>query len=305
MTTDRPLELVVRPSRPVDLVRTLTAFRLVAGDPAFRVAADGVWRATNTPHGPATMRAASTAADGAIHFRFWGQGAEWLGALAPLLIGEADQLHELADHHPLVTELHRRHPHIRMGRSNAIVESLVPVILGQKVTTIEASRGYAALVRRFGEPAPGPGGLRLAPTPARMATLGYAELHPCGIERRRAETILRVCRRADRLEALSVEPPAEARRVLECFAGIGPWTSASVTLVTHGDPDAVIVGDYHLPHLVAYALAGERRATDARMLELLEPYRGQRARVAKLLMLSGRKPERRAPKRPLRHLARL
>ena len=34
---------------------------------------------------------------------------------------------------------------------------------------------------------------------------------------------------------------------------------------------------------MAWALAGEPRADDARMLELLEPYRGQRGRVQRLL----------------------
>jgi 3-methyladenine DNA glycosylase/8-oxoguanine DNA glycosylase len=69
--------------------------------------------------------------------------------------------------------------------------------------------------------------------------------------------------------------------------GIGPWTIAEVGRVAYGDPDAVSVGDYHLPNLVAWALAGEPRADDARMLELLEPYRGQRGRVQRLLEASG------------------
>ena len=54
-----------------------------------------------------------------------------------------------------------------------------------------------------------------------------------------------------------------------------------------GDDDAVSVGDFHIPNLVAWALAGEPRADDARMLELLEPYRGRRALVIRLLELSG------------------
>ena len=55
------------------------------------------------------------------------------------------------------------------------------------------------------------------------------------------------------------------------------------------------VGDFHLPNLVAWALAGEPRADDARMLELLEPYRGQRARVIRLLELSGIRAPRYGP----------
>jgi 3-methyladenine DNA glycosylase/8-oxoguanine DNA glycosylase len=70
-----------------------------------------------------------------------------------------------------------------------------------------------------------------------------------------------------------------------------------------GDPDAVSVGDYHLPHLVCWALAGERRGTDERMLELLEPYRGQRARVALLLEQGGLMQKRRAPRMAARSIA--
>jgi 3-methyladenine DNA glycosylase/8-oxoguanine DNA glycosylase len=70
-----------------------------------------------------------------------------------------------------------------------------------------------------------------------------------------------------------------------------------------GDPDAVSVGDYHLPTLVCWALADEPRGTDERMLELLEPYRGQRARVALLIEHAGIAQRRRAPRMPLRNIA--
>ena len=83
---------------------------------------------------------------------------------------------------------------------------------------------------------------------------------------------------------------------MTAFPGIGQWTAAEVARTALGDKDAVSVGDYHLPSLVAWALAGERRADDARMLELLEPYRGQRARVIRLLEVSGVGPPRRGPR---------
>jgi 3-methyladenine DNA glycosylase/8-oxoguanine DNA glycosylase len=78
-----------------------------------------------------------------------------------------------------------------------------------------------------------------------------------------------------------------ARERLQAFPGVGPWTAAEVARIALGDADAVSVGDYHLPHLVGWALAGEARGTDERMLELLEPYRGQRGRVQLLLEASG------------------
>ena len=43
-----------------------------------------------------------------------------------------------------------------------------------------------------------------------------------------------------------------------------------------GDPDAISIGDFHLPHLVCFAMAGEPRGTYERMLELLEPFRPHR-----------------------------
>jgi 3-methyladenine DNA glycosylase/8-oxoguanine DNA glycosylase len=54
-----------------------------------------------------------------------------------------------------------------------------------------------------------------------------------------------------------------------------------------GDPDAVIVGDLHIPRLVAWALAGETEADDPRMLALLEPYRGHRFRLIRLFYAAG------------------
>lgn len=94
-----------------------------------------------------------------------------------------------------------------------------------------------------------------------------------------------------------------ARRRLEAFPGVGPWTAAKVALVALGDTDAVHLGDYHLPHTVAYALEGTPRSTDERMLELLEPYRGQRARVIRLIGVAGISAPRYGPKMPLRSIS--
>jgi len=54
-----------------------------------------------------------------------------------------------------------------------------------------------------------------------------------------------------------------------------------------GDVDAAIPGDLHLPRVVCYALAGEFRGTDERMMELLEPFRGHRFRIIRLLYSAG------------------
>ena len=131
----------------------------------------------------------------------------------------------------------------------------------------------------------------------------YLEFHPLGLERRRAEVLRRIGRLGPDIEAFTALPADAARARLREIPGIGPWTAAEATRVAFGDPDAVSVGDAHLPDLVAWALAGQPRADDARMLELLEPYRGQRARVVRLLEAAGIKIPRFGPRFGPRRIA--
>ena len=68
------------------------------------------------------------------------------------------------------------------------------------------------------------------------------------------------------------------------------FRSAETTQRSHGDPDSPSVGDYHLPAVVGWALIG-KPVDDDGMLELLEPWAGQRQRVMRLIEASGfRKP---------------
>jgi hypothetical protein len=59
------------------------------------------------------------------------------------------------------------------------------------------------------------------------------------------------------------------------------------------------LGDYGLPSLVCGALAGERKGTDERMLELLQPYQGDRFRVIRYLWASHGPGARRGPRLPI------
>ncbi len=115
--------------------------------------------------------------------------------------------------------------------------------------------------------------------------------------------IRREARDGAALEGLVAAAPDDADRRLRSYAGIGPWTAAEVGARALGDPDAVSVGDFHLPNLVAWALAGEPRADDARMLALLEPWRGQRGRVIRLLEASGMAAPRYGPRMSPRLIA--
>lgn len=240
-----------------------------------------------------------------VEVEAWGPGAAWLVEHAPAILGLDDDPGAFCPGDPVVRDLHRRLPGLRVGRSGAVTESIVPAIIEQKVTSVEAHRSYRKLVWAHGEPAPGPLGLRLPPSPDVLASLPYHSFHPLGIERRRADTIRRACSYAHRLEEAAAMPAEAARRRLLALPGVGPWTAAVVAGAAFGDPDAVIVGDLHLPSLVSWTLAGEPDGDDARMIELLEPYAGQRARVVRLVVAGGRRPPAHYARRRLRSIASL
>lgn len=263
-----------------------------------------VVRATRTPQGPATVHVAGDG--GRVRVRAWGPGAAWALDTAPALVGAGDDDAGFRPRHRLVRELSRRLPGLRIPRTTAVVEALVPTVLEQKVTGLEAKRSYRALVRALGERAPGPPGdrgLLLPPSPGALAATPSYAFHRFGVERRRAETIRRACASAPRLEEAVSLSPSEATRRLTALPGLGPWSAAEVALVALGDADAVPVGDYHLPHAVTWALAGEARGGDERMLELLEPYRGHRGRVVRLLVAGGIGAPRFGPRLPVRSIA--
>jgi 3-methyladenine DNA glycosylase/8-oxoguanine DNA glycosylase len=267
-----------------------------------RVHGREAWRATLTPEGPATVHLLYQ--DGAVEVEAWGPGAAYAASGAGALCGEEDDDTGFRPAHPVLAEIHRRHPGLRLPKTRSVFEALVPVVLAQKVIGAEAHRSYLDMVKALGEPAPGPAGLTIPPSAAVIARTPYWAFHRFGIERRRAEVIIRAARSAGRLEETVAMDPAAARQRLEAFSGVGPWTAAKVALVALGDPDAVQVGDYHIPHAVGYALEGTVRSTDERMLELLEPYRGHRARVIRLIVVAGIAAPRFGPKLPLRDIAR-
>jgi 3-methyladenine DNA glycosylase/8-oxoguanine DNA glycosylase len=190
-----------------------------------------------------------------------------------------------------------------MMRTDAVFEATVPTILDQKVPGVQARWAYAELTRALGEPAPGPVKMLLPPSPAVLAAQPYWFFHRFGVERRRADAIRTAASYAHRLEETAAMSLPEAYHRLRALPGFGPWSVAEVGQIALGDGDAVSVGDYHLPHLVSWALTGEPRGTDQRMLELLEPYRGHRARVVRLLLAGGIEAPRFGPRMPLRWIS--
>lgn len=279
---------------PLDLGLTLGPLQHGRGDPVTRVERDEAWRATRTPEGPATEHL--RVVDGRVEVEAWGPGAGWLLEHAPELVGEKDDDSGFVAVHRHVRDLHRRHRGLRICRSRAVVEIIVPTILEQKVTGIGARRSYRALVRAYGEPAPGPFDLLLPPAPDVVAAIPYEDMHPFGVERKRAMTLKTACSYARRLEETCTMDAKAAWARLLALPGVGPWTTALVAWIAWGDADAVEVGDLHVPHLVSWFLAREPRGSDARMLDLLAPYEGHRGRVIRLIEASGVRPPRYGPR---------
>jgi 3-methyladenine DNA glycosylase/8-oxoguanine DNA glycosylase len=299
-----------------DFAGTLGSLAMNRHDPCARVGGGQAWWAIRTPDGPATLHLARTGTQ--VVATAYGRGSTWALDRADAVLGLRDDLAgfaELADADPVVRAAFHAHPGLRMMASGRIFAHLVPVILTQKVTGLEASRAYLGIARAFGQPAPGPlAGLMLPPDAAAIAATPYWAFHRFGLEQRRAETLRRVAAMGDRLDRSP--DPTTARRLLLSIPGIGEWTVAEVVRLAYGDPDAVTVGDYHLPNHVVYALTGAARAgardgspgrissADARMLEVLEPFRPQRARVVQLLLANGASAPKFGPRSTVRSFAR-
>lgn len=282
------------PPHRVALGLVLSPLRQGFGDPTFRRDAGGWWLAIGTPLGAATLRLREAA--GSIEATAWGPGAEHAIASVPDLLGACDDADGFdPTRHPVVADLHHRFPGLRLTRTGRVMPFLVPTVLGQKVTGFEQKRSWGELVQRHGERAPGPAphGLRVAPPPEVWKRVPTWEWHRAGVGPQRSDTVMRAV--GESLERTATMDAAEASRRLRTIPGIGVWTAAETVQRSHGDPDAVSVGDFHVAKRVGWALIGERVDDDG-MLELLEPWRGHRQRVVRLIEAAGIGYERHGPR---------
>lgn len=295
---DAPQETVYRPAHPLDLLGTVGVLRRGGTDPTTVIDGPVIWRAMRTSLGPATLALRLTGDE--VRATAWGAGATQAIDLVPDLCGAGDDAGDFdASQHPLIAESARRHPGLRLTRTGEVFDALACAIIEQKVTGMQAFGAWRWLVSRFGERAPGPTPRPMfAPPPAeqwhRIPSWAW---HRAGVEPPQSRTIVRVAERGDRIARAvhAAVTGADRDRVLTSLPGVGAWTSAETRIRALGDPDAVSVGDYHLAHEVGFALAG-KRTDDAGMLELLEPWAGQRQRVIRLIRASGVQEPRRGPR---------
>lgn len=282
------------PDGPHDIAGALRPLRRGPHDPAFRKDTDGLWLAANTPEGVGTLR---LRIGGEVHASAWGPGAELLLDGLPALLGAEDDDSEFVEHHPLVAEVRRRRPGLRLGATGRVWDVLLAAIIEQKVTGTEAHRTWRDLARRFGTRAPGPApeGLFTPPTPRAVMGIEDWEWHKAGLDGARRRTVLAAAQVAGRLERAVSLGGAAGRELLCKVPGIGVWTAAEVAQRAWGDPDALSVGDYHLSNLIGHALLG-RRIDDDQMLEELAVYAPQRHRAALYVLAAGLGKPRFAPR---------
>jgi 3-methyladenine DNA glycosylase/8-oxoguanine DNA glycosylase len=291
------LERVVETTTPIDVARSFKPLWRGAADPTMRRDGEGWVRALRLGVGLATVRV--SAVTRGVRVQAWGPAAAEVLAHAESLVGACDSLDGFAPT-GLVAELARRAPGLRMVATRTIFQNLVLAVLEQKVPGKDALASFRQLVRELGEDAPGPFELRATPDPHVLASWPSHRWREAGVDEKRQHTLTFAARRADRLEALADGTAREARRVLLAMPGIGPWTAAEVVRTALGDPDCITIGDYHLPNLVAFNLAGEPRGDDERMVQLLAPFAGHRARVVALLAELGEPTPRYGPRISLR-----
>lgn len=275
------------PDYALDLAGVLAPLRRGHADPAFRRDERGMtWLAANTVDGPGTLVVHRRGVE--VVGRAWGPGASVLLDGLPALVGSQDDDSGFHPHHPLVADLRHRMPNLRLGSTGRIWDLLVPSILEQKVTGYEARRSWRELCRRFGEPAPGPApeGMRVPPTPTAVLGITDWEWHKAGVDLARRRAIVAAALVADRLERAAELKGRAGRDLLRTVRGIGFWTAAEVAQRAWGDPDAISVGDFHVPNIVGHALLGHD-LDDAGMLEVLRPYAPHRHRVVRYLEAAG------------------
>lgn len=295
-----------RPEWPCPVGPLWSHWRRGAGDPTYRVDDAGRhWRGLRTPAGAATLCVWSRPDLGTVSAEAWGPGAGWALEHLPTMLGADDDPAGMPLLHDALRRAVHARPHWRVGRGGIVLDALTPAIIEQKVTGQEAFAGFRRLVRRFGEPAPGPGAaflLWVQPDAAALRRIPGWEWLQLGVDHARSRPVVLAARVADALQRTADLPGPDAERRLRTVPGIGRWTAAQVRAHALGDPDAVAFGDYHVARNIGWALIGEELDDDG-LAELLAPYAGHRYRVQRLLELTTAGHPRRGPRlAPRTHL---
>lgn len=276
------MTLVLEHDAALDLADTLTSIRAGVDDPTMRITSGEVWKASWTPAGPMTLRAQTHEAH--LTVDVWGEGSAWGLDHAGALCGLDDRLDGFAtEGNTALHQISSQHTGFRLPRGGNLAEALTWAVAAQQTSTFEAQRTYRQLVIAHGTRAPGPVDLLVPPAPAVLAGLHAYDLHTFGFSQVGADLLRRIAAQTHQLARLSPDGTDDVRRRLTTIDGLTDASIELAVLIAFGDADAVPTGDQRRAREVGRTLAGEPHADDIRMLELLEPWRGHRGRVIRLI----------------------
>lgn len=281
VVSDAPVTQTFEIPAPHDFDETLRFTRYGPGDPSSRRGPGWFSKTWRTRRGVVTLRLERQGRHEVLAHA-WGDHPDWVMSHVPALLGLHDDCHQFTPQPPL-DRLNRRFRGLRLARVPWPLDKLLAYIFQQRVRFEDSANSWRRLVWRHGEIAPGMPELRVPPAVDRFLALGDHEWRAAGVDYHRQCAARAALRYANRVHETVDMSYSDVRRRLGALTGVGPWTVDMTMGFGFGDADAVPIGDYNLPHRVAYGLAGERRATDERMLALLEPYAGQRFRVIRWL----------------------
>jgi AraC family transcriptional regulator, regulatory protein of adaptative response / DNA-3-methyladenine glycosylase II len=153
---------------------------------------------------------------------------------------------------PLLGELVRRRPGLRVPGAVDGFELAVRAIVGQQVSVAGARTVLERIVAEHGEPLAEHEGALTHRFPA-PAALAQADPGAFPFPRTRADALIEVARLAASGE-LRLDPPAdpaETSAALMAVRGIGPWTASYVAMRALGDHDVFLAGDVGVRHALA------------------------------------------------------
>jgi len=283
--------------QPFALFESLRLHRFGPHDPTFRPTRDAVWRAQHTPEGVGALHIRRRDPFG-FDARGYGPGGAFLLDRAEAWLAVDDAPDGFSPEHPELARIAARLRGFRLARTPTLFEVFVSVVLQQRVSWREAARSFSRIVRAHGTPVPGTDAVLAMPPVSFWKHLALEGYRAFDVDGRRARVLKAGATSSRRLEETFSMDLEAAEHRLRAFSGVGPWTASYVLGFAHGHPDVVPLGDYDLPRLVSNVLAGEPRGDDDLMLRLLEPFRGHRFRVIRLIQESGSPTPRFGPRRP-------
>lgn len=285
--------LEFRLPNPYRLQETLRLLVMGSGDPSSQISETKAQLIYATDAGLAEVEAFVEGQRLLVNIE--GPSAEQLAPRVEKLFGLHDEPARFQPEGP-AAKLVQQLPGTHLPVTPFLFPKLIQIVLQQLVSWEDASAAWRSILRKYGERSLSGSDLIACPGASELLSLGYYDLVACGALPRQARLILQLARQQSRIERLAANDPVRLLKWLQGVPGVGIWTIGYVRGFAFGDPDVVIRGDYAIPDYVSWFLKKQPRSSDEEMAELLQPFSGHRFRFVHLLMQSGIKPPRRAPR---------